>query len=104
MRDVSIETGIQLQDQFSGVIQGIMSSVSLAISAIYDMQQAMSMDVNMSSQETARENISQTAAAFVSLNKTMEAPVASNTPVCFKEAGLKGSGRKPKVRVLCWNG
>ena len=60
MRDVSIETGIQLQDQFSGVIQGIMSSVSLAISAIYDMQQAMSMDVNMSSQETARENISQT--------------------------------------------
>ena len=78
---MSIETGIQLQDQFSGVIQGIMSSVSLAISAIYDMQQAMSMDVNMSSQETARENISQTAAAYVSLNKTMEAPVASNPPV-----------------------
>ncbi len=78
---MSIETGIQLQDQFSGVIQGVISSVNLAISAIYDMQQAMSMDVNMSSQETARENISQTSAALVSLNKIMAAPAASNPPV-----------------------
>ena len=39
-----IETGIILHDNFTNVIYGIISSVNLAVSAVYDMQQAMNTD------------------------------------------------------------
>lgn len=43
----SIQTGIELNDQFSGVLNNIISSVNLAVSAMYDMQQSMqNMDVS----------------------------------------------------------
>lgn len=59
----SIQTGIQLRDSFSGVMMGIINSVNLAVSSVYDMQQAMSTDVDTSSLEGAREQINQVSAA-----------------------------------------
>lgn len=53
----SIQTGIELNDQFSGVLNNIISSVNLAVSAMYDMQQSMNTDIDTSSLEGAREAI-----------------------------------------------
>lgn len=49
----SIQTGIELNDQFSGVLNNIISSVNLAVSAMYDMQQSMNADIDTSSIEGA---------------------------------------------------
>lgn len=49
----SIQTGIELNDQFSGVLNNIISSVNLAVSAMYDMQQSMNTDIDTSSLEGA---------------------------------------------------
>ena len=34
----SVQTGIQLNDQFSAVLNGIVNSVNMAVAAMYDMQ------------------------------------------------------------------
>lgn len=41
----SIQTGIELQDNFTSVLYGIISSVNMAVSAMEDMQQTMNADV-----------------------------------------------------------
>lgn len=60
----SIQTGIELNDQFSGVLNNIISSVNLAVSAMYDMQQSMNADIDTSSIEGARDEINQATAAI----------------------------------------
>ena len=42
----SVQTGIQLQDNFTNVILGIINSVNLAVSAMDDMNAAMNSDVD----------------------------------------------------------
>lgn len=53
----SIQTGIELNDQFSGVLNNIISSVNLAVSAMYDMQQSMNADIDTSSIEGANRGV-----------------------------------------------
>lgn len=65
----SIQTGIELNDQFSGVLNNIISSVNLAVSAMYDMQQSMNADIDTSSIEGARDEINQATAAFEAMNQ-----------------------------------
>ena len=65
----SIQTGIELNDQFSGVLNNIISSVSLAVSAMYDMQQSMNADIDTSSLEGARDEINQATAAIEAMNQ-----------------------------------
>lgn len=65
----SIQTGIELNDQFSGVLNNIISSVNLAVSAMYDMQQSMNADVDTSSIEGARDEINQATAAIEAMNQ-----------------------------------
>ena len=65
----SIQTGIELNDQFSGVLNNIISSVNLAVSAMYDMQQSMNADIDTSSIEGARDEINQTTAAIEAMNQ-----------------------------------
>ncbi len=67
----SIQTGIQLRDSFSGVMMGIINSVNLAVSSVYDMQQAMNSDIDTSSLEGAREEINRAAAAAQEFIQTM---------------------------------
>lgn len=65
----SIQTGIELNDQFSGVLNNIISSVNLAVSAMYDMQQSMNADIDTSSIEGARDEVNQATAAIEAMNQ-----------------------------------
>ena len=69
----SIQTGIELNDQFSGVLNNIISSVNLAVSAMYDMQQSMNADIDTSSLE-----INQATAAIEAMNQAASQQTAPN--------------------------
>lgn len=68
----SIQTGIELNDQFSGVLNNIISSVNLAVSVMADMQQSMNADIDTSSLQGARDEINQATAALNELNDAMQ--------------------------------
>lgn len=72
------ETSIELNDQFSDVVYGIINSVNLAITAMEDMQQSMNSGIEMNSLQRARNEISQATMAVSELDtamKNVEAPV-----------------------------
>lgn len=64
----SIQTGIELQDNFSGVMYGIINSVNMMIASVEDMQQSMNADIDTSSIEGARDEINQVTAALDEMN------------------------------------
>lgn len=74
----SIQTGIELNDQFSGVLNNIISSVNLAVSAMYDMQQSMNADIDTSNLEGARNEINQATAAIEAMNQAASQQTAPN--------------------------
>lgn len=74
----SIQTGIELNDQFSGVLNNIISSVNLAVSAMYDMRQSMNADIDTSSLEGARDEINQATAAIEAMNQAASQQTAPN--------------------------
>lgn len=74
----SIQTSIELNDQFSGVLNNIISSVNLAVSAMYDMQQSMNADIDTSSLEGARDEINQATAAIEAMNQAASQQTAPN--------------------------
>lgn len=66
-----IQTGIELNDQFSGVLNHIVGSVNLAVSAMYDMQESMNADIDTSSLEGARAEINQATMAVNELEQVL---------------------------------
>lgn len=68
---MSLQTQIELRDNFSAILNGIVSSISLAVDSMYDMQAAMNADVNMSSVEAAKEQIDQATAAVQRMNQEL---------------------------------
>lgn len=64
----SIQTGIELQDNFSGVMYAIIDSVNMAVSSLDDLSQSMNADVDTGSLETARNEVEQMADAVDELN------------------------------------
>lgn len=74
----SIQTGIELNDQFSGVLNNIISSVNFAVSAMYDMQQSMNADIDTSSLEGARDEINRATAAIEAMNQAASRQTAPN--------------------------
>ena len=68
----SIQTGIELQDNFSGVMYGIINSVNMMIASVEDMQQSMNADIDTSSLQGARDEINQATAALNELNDAMQ--------------------------------
>lgn len=67
------------------VLNGIVSSVNLAISAMQDMQQSMNADVDTSSLEGARNEITQVTAAIQEMNETL-ANSTTGTPMPSNES------------------
>ena len=67
----SIQTGIELQDNFSGVMYAIMDSVNTAVSSLDDLSQAMNADVDTGSLEAARNEVEQMVDAVDELNATV---------------------------------
>lgn len=76
----SIQTGIQLQDNFTDALMGIINSVNLGIASMQDMSQAMNADIDTSSIEGAREYINQAAIAAQELEQAMQ-DVGSNSSI-----------------------
>ena len=78
----SIQTGIQLQDNFTNTIMGIINSVNLAVSAMEGMNQAMSTGMDTSSIEGARSEINQATIAAQQLSQVFEnmEPPATSAP------------------------
>lgn len=68
----SIQTGIQLQDNFTNTIMGIINSVNLAVAAMDDMNQAMSTGVDTASIAAARNEINQATIAAQQLSQAFE--------------------------------
>ena len=67
----SIQTAIQLQDNFTNTIMNIIDSVNLAVSSMVDMSQAMNADIDTSSIDGAREHLNQASAAAIQLTEAM---------------------------------
>lgn len=70
----SIMTAIELQDQFSSVLYGVIDTVNMAIGSMYDMSEAMGADIDTSSLQAAQDRIAQTTAALDRMNAVMEEP------------------------------
>ena len=77
----AIQTAIELNDQFTSVLYGIMDAVNLATAQMYDMQQAMSMDIDTSSLEGAREAIDEATASLIALNGAAQQPASAPNPL-----------------------
>lgn len=101
----SVQTGIQLQDNFTNVILGIINSVNLAVSAMDDMNAVMNSDVDTTAIQAARNEIRQAAAAANQLNAALDnisprthspvepapvpAPDPVTVPVVWQSSGLE---------------
>ena len=75
----SIQTGIELNDQFTGVIYSIIHAVNLTVSTMEDMQQTMNADMDTSGMEDVRDEINQAAMAMNELNAAMQSLPVVNT-------------------------
>lgn len=110
----SIQTGIELNDQFSGVIYGIINAVNLTVSTMEDMQHTMNADMDTSGIEAVRDEINQAAAAMDELNAAMQNQPLINTdpfvpstpPEPAKVPSLPEQSRAPPDPVkipVTWN-
>ena len=66
-----IQTGIELNDQFSSVIYGIISAVNIAVSSMESMQNTMNADVDTSGIEGVRESLNEATVAMDQFNAAM---------------------------------
>lgn len=67
----SIQTGIELQDNFTNVLYGIVDAVNVTVSSVDEMSQQM-RDVDTSGIENARDEVEQMTAAINEMNAAME--------------------------------
>ena len=72
----SIQTGIELQDNFTSVLYGIINAANMAVSTMDDMQSAMNADIDTSGIEGMRNELNQATIALDELNAAMERPTA----------------------------
>ena len=93
----AIQTAIELNDQFTSVLYGIMDAVNLATAQMYDMQQAMSMDIDTSSLDGAREAIDEATASLIALNSAAQQPASS--AVGNEQSGCVYRNRNRSVRA-----
>ncbi len=68
----SIQTGIQLNDQFTSVIYNIMNAVNLTVASMDDMRQTMNADMGAAGIEGVRDEINQATMAMDELNAAMQ--------------------------------
>lgn len=67
-----IQTGIELQDNFTSVIYGIMESVQAACSQMENLQGVMNSSVDSSAWESLESEINQTTATAEAMNSTVD--------------------------------
>ena len=96
----SIQTSIELNDQFSGVLNNIISSVNLAVSAMYDLSQSMNADIDTSSIEGARDEINQATAAIEAMNQAASRQTAPDIAPPVVDGGNQEPIHVPVEPVL----
>lgn len=74
----SIQTGIELNDQFTSVMYGIINSVNLVTSSVEEMAQTMNTDIDTSSLEGARDEINQVSAALNEMQQAAQNQISPN--------------------------
>lgn len=74
-----IQTGIELNDQFSSVIYGIISAVNMAVSGMESMQQTMNADIDTSGIEGVRDYLNEATLAMDEFNAAMAKQNAPDT-------------------------
>ncbi len=89
----SIQTGIELQDNFTSVIMGIINSVNLAVSAMENLDQQMAGDIDTSPIQSARNEINEATIAANQLSRafqdmTVPAAPAAPQPVQWQSDSL----------------
>lgn len=75
----TIRTGIELNDQFTGVLYNVINAVNMSISTMGDMQQTMNSDIDTSGIENIRDEINQATMAMDELMASMQNPAVINT-------------------------
>ena len=68
----TIRTAIELQDNFTGVLDRIIGSVGAGVAAMDNLYQTMGASVDTSSIDTARNSLSQAAAAAQELDSALQ--------------------------------
>ncbi len=68
----TIQTAIQLQDNFTEVFYRVIEAVNLGFVAMEELQQSISSPVDMTSMEAARNSIYRAAAAVQELNESLQ--------------------------------
>lgn len=68
----SIRSQIELQDNFTAVLMGIISSVNLGLSAMENFEGAMSSDISTAAIENAREQMNQAEAAALQMTAALQ--------------------------------
>lgn len=68
----TIQTAIELQDNFSGILSNIINSVNLAVSAMEGMQHTMNAPVDTATLQAARDEINQATTAVQELDAAMQ--------------------------------
>lgn len=76
----TIQTAIQLQDNFTGIFSQVIEAVNLGFVAMEELQQSISSPINTSSMEAARDSIHQAAAAVQELNESLQHSSQLNMP------------------------
>lgn len=92
----SIQTGIELQDNFTSVLYGIISAANMAVSTMEDMQSVMNTDIDTSGIQGMRDELNQATIALDNLNAAMERQTA---PDIAPATVLDGDGQVINVDV-----
>lgn len=92
----SIQTGIELQDNFTNVLYGIISAANMAVSTMEDMQTAMNADIDVSGIQGMRDELNQATIALDELNAAMERQTA---PDIAPATSVGGDGQVINVDV-----
>lgn len=95
----TLRTGIELQDNFSNVLYGIIGTVNLSISAMEEMRQSIGADISTAELEGAREEINQVTMAVnrmaSAMNGVEAAPV--DVPAAVRTQSVQQTVSVPAV-------
>lgn len=95
----SIQTGIELQDNFTSVIMGIINSVNLAVSAMENLDQQMAGDIDTSSIQSARNEINEATIAANQLSRAFQDMTVPATPAAPPPVQWQSDSLTPVIDV-----
>lgn len=95
----SIQTGIELQDNFTSVIMGIINSVNLAVSAMENLDQQMAGDIDTSSIQSARNEINEATIAANQLSHAFQDMVVPAAPAAPQPVQWQSDSLTPVIDV-----